>query len=148
MRLKIVAATAAFAAALAACASTDEKLEYASLEEDPRVGELDNQVCFSRSVRGFSVYQDGEGLVLSRGGDRYLVTFAGVCTAARNAMAIGFDQRFGGGCITRGDRIYMTSNPTGRPGLSRLDTDVCRIQEIYEFDPDAAKAEENEEEQS
>lgn len=137
MRFAIVL-SALSAAALAACATSEETV-YQSLDEDPRVGERENQICFTRTIRGFADYQRGEGIVLIRsGGDRYLVTFAGPCFAARGAQAVGLNNRFaGGGCIGRGDRIYLTNSFTGEPSGNSFTSDTCMIRDIHRFDPDA-----------
>lgn len=135
-------------AVLLGCASSDDEPKYASLSEDPRVGEAQNRICFTRSINGFSEYQNGDGIVLHRSrSERYLVTFVGPCFAARNALAIGLNPRFGGtGCIGRGDRIYLSDSFTGRPTSDSFSSDLCMIRDIYTFDPDAAKAAEESEE--
>ena len=142
----------AAAMVLTGCASTDDTPEYASLDEDPRVGDRVGRVCFPRSISGFSDYQDGDGLVLHKGrSERFLVTFAGPCFAAGNAFSLqlqtnrGFTQT---GCLSTGDRIFLSSSPTGGQTSNPFDSDTCLIRDIYTFDPDAAKAEESEEEAS
>lgn len=136
--------TVSFLAALmTACATGDDNDKRASEPtEDPRVGDIQNQICFSRSINGFSEWDRGEGLILNRGvSDRFLVTFVGRCGALDFARAIGFEQNLAtSGCIRQADRIYMSDSATGRgttPGVPSS----CLIDKIYAFDPGAEEGE-------
>lgn len=125
---------------LAACASSEEKAPtYASPQDDPRVGEEVNRVCFTRSISGFSEWNRGEGLILrTQRQERFLATFIGPCFPADSALRIGFPNQFGG-CLSRGDDLIVSSRIFPSRRDTAFDTDRCRINKIYAYDgpPDA-----------
>lgn len=132
---------AAALAVVPACATepTDDTETLAEALADPRVGEKVNRICFSRGINGFSEWDGPDGIILRRGvNDRYLVLVARGCFNIDDAQRIGIDQRFGGGCLSRGDRLFISRSIFPNP-RDRFDVDRCTITAIYEWDEDAAE---------
>lgn len=99
-------------------------------EDDSRIGQEVDRICFGRSINGWrSVNGQGRAVLLEKGvNDWYLVGVSGPCTASdfRFAETIGIDSRPSGGCVSRGDTIIVAS--TGR-SINR-----CFIRKINERD--------------
>lgn len=122
--------------ALPACA-TDEAATIAVPEDDPKVGAEEQRLCFTRAINGFSDWNDGQGIVLTRGvNDRYLVTFAGPCPEARNALTVGLGRNVGGGCLEAGDRIFLSDRlPGSSPRtIDTFSTGFCMVNRIFVYD--------------
>jgi hypothetical protein len=121
---------------LAACAS--EPSEELDPSEDPRVGELVPNLCFSRAINAFSDWDRGDGVVLRRGvDDRFLVTFIGPCFPAEDAQAVGIGNGFAGsGCIGQGDQLFFSRSASGTINATPFDQGFCRIGAIYAFEAD------------
>lgn len=107
--------------------------------KDPRIGEAAQSICFARQINGFQTIDGADNAVLLNSGVRELhyVTLAGLCTSheLRFAQAVAIDQRPGGGCVTRGDRLIFSDSVffDDKPGrVSR-----CVITGIYRWNPDA-----------
>jgi len=119
--------------ALAACASSetaDLGFEPGSAE-DPRRGEEVRQICFTRQLNGFDALTR-DSVVLERGAnDRFLVTVVGGCDVRDSFASLGVRSR-GTSCLTRFDDLVI-DRPVS--GFGR-----CQIDRIYEWNPDALDA--------
>ncbi len=102
--------------------------------DDPRIGEQVNRLCFAIAISGFNDWDGGDGVIVRKGvRDRYLVTLLPGCTPIRNAQRIGVTDRFGSGCLERGDRLFVSSDIFPSRRSSPFDSDFCRIKAIYEW---------------
>ena len=114
-------------------------------EEDKRIGEEVDRICFGRSINGWkTVDKEDDVILLEKGVNNWFyVELLGACDyrVLRSALHIGIDSRPAGGCITRGDIIIVEDSP----GFDRR----CSIRRMYRWDPDAPAPgeEESEEEQ-
>lgn len=133
------------AISISACGTTGSENDEVSLEEalnDPRVGEKTDRICFSRGINGFREWKDGpDGLILDRGvNNEYLVLVGPACLTLDRAQRIGIDDRFGGGCLSRGDSLFISDSifPSNDRSAA-LSIDRCRISAIYEWNEDAAE---------
>lgn len=136
------------AAGISACTSTpdsedDKPLTLEEALADPRVGDKTDRLCFSRSINGFREWDGPDGVILTKGAsDDYLVTVTGSCLTIDRAQAIGVDERFGGGCLTRGDYLVVSDTPFARRSSDPFSIDRCLITGIYEWDEDKAASDE------
>lgn len=122
----------AAAAALAACSSTPGTATpsgIARYADDPRLGDEARNICFARSIDGFSM-NERDSVVLHEGRDRYLVAIAGTCMDLEYAEAIALDAPTG--CLTPGDAIIVSRAMGGTLGPQR-----CIITHIRNWDPKA-----------
>lgn len=127
-----------FVSSLVGCNSVEHRPQYASLEDDPRVGAQQTQVCFTRSVRRFSDYQNGDGLLVQNA-DRqtYLVTFSGPCLSRQytTSQSLGFTSGLSNkGCLAAGERIFLALD-RDRALRDPLHADSCLVRAVYAFDP-------------
>lgn len=136
-----VLAVASASAVLAACAAPTSSEDEQTLEEAlaaPQVGEKTDRICFTRGINGFSEW-DGpaDGLILRKGAsEEYLVLLGGGCLTADRAQAIGVDERFGGGCLTRGDYLFVSETAFPGQRSDPFTVDRCLVTAIYEWDAD------------
>lgn len=137
IRAGLIAMTGCLLAA--SCASTDEEREsrdpLVQLAEDARLGERADRICFTGNIDSFSMASDRSVVIEAGVRDYYLLTFATHCQNLDFAQSLSFDAF--GPCLTRGDSIkaYDTvfgGSSVGQPSMS------CLIQDIYEWNPDAA----------
>ncbi|MFN7179178.1 DUF6491 family protein [Hyphomonas sp.] len=122
----------AAAAALVACSSTPGSATpsgIARYADDPRLGEEARNICFARSIDGFSM-NERDSVVLHEGRTRYLVAVAGTCMDLEYAEAIALDTPTG--CLTPGDAIIVSRAMGGTFGPQR-----CIITSIRNWDPKA-----------
>ena len=137
MRLLVLASLAA----VAACASNGDSDNGADLDPatDPRVGDEQQRICFTRRINAFAEYGDDDGILLREGvNEWYLVTVAGPCPSLGFAQAVGLGPDLAGaGCLRRSDRIWVSDGSRGRG----LGTSSCLIDKIYAYDPDAEEPE-------
>jgi hypothetical protein len=120
------------AAALAACSSTSGPATpsgIARYADDPRLGDEARNICFARSIDGFSM-NERDSVVLHEGRNRYLVAISGTCMDLEYAEAIALDTPTG--CLTPGDAIIVSRAMGGTLGPQR-----CIITEIRNWDPKA-----------
>lgn len=121
---------------VASCAASDEA--GANSSDDARLGEKVDRICFARGINGFQSRSDGPGLILTRGArDKFAVTFAGSCRAADRAQRIGISERFGGGCLTWGDAIYVSESAFSSNERDPFDPERCIVRSIHEWNEDA-----------
>ncbi len=118
---------------IVSCATSDETTELADPTDDPLVGEPVERLCFRNTINGFSDWDGGEGLILTRGANnQYLVTLRSPCNIANRALRIGFDRRFtSSGCVRNNEAIFISDSLTLGP--NRLSVQSCLIDEIYEY---------------
>lgn len=140
MKFQVIAIASA-SAILAACAAPTSAEDEQTLEEalaDPRVGEKTDRICFTRGINGFSEW-DGpqDGMILHKGASqKYLVLLGGGCLTADRAQAIGVDERFGGGCLTRGDYLFVSDSIFPGRSSDPFSVDRCLVTAIYDWDED------------
>jgi predicted small secreted protein len=133
----LLAAGAALLAACATPAQTAGKDVDATAKPDPRIGPEVSRICFPRNINGWRTVRGDDDAIILREGvrDEYRVEFTGPCDDSdfRFAQKIGIENRPGGGCLTRGDRLLVEG-----PGdfLNR-----CLITKINEWNEDAADEE-------
>lgn len=132
------------AIALAACETTGTTGNAAASEkeEDPRIGDRVDRMCFTGSISGFSNNRKNS-VVLRAGASREYYVETTACFAMDDAMAIGIDPR-AGSCLTRGDRLVVSDSMFARD-RDNLNTQRCLITAIYEWNDDAEKTGEGEE---
>ncbi len=132
MKTILISATAA-AALLTGCSTTqsDEPRGIKAFENDARLGEQTNRICFGATIDGFSNARR-DSVVLSSGSKDYLVTVSGACRSLRYAQAIGLDNR-GAGCVSRHDILIVSENAFGNDATG-MGPDRCFIDEIYKWD--------------
>lgn len=125
--------TALLVMALAGCATPDSSAR-SDAEPDPRQGERVSQLCFTQGINGWSEAPGmRDAIILTKGvRDRYLVTTSGVCDVDDAFYQIGFQERFGSSCLSRGDKIYTDAT---------FSVGACYIREIYEWNEDAVEDE-------
>lgn len=138
--MSLVAAASISALSISSLAATEH--HEAEEKVDPRLGERVDRICFQRNINSWrSVKGEDDVVLLERSVNNwYRVELSGGCDERlfRFATAIGIDSRPGGGCLTRGDTIIVEDGP----GFDRR----CIITRIYEWDEDAAPAEDAEDE--
>lgn len=104
-----------------------------------RLGPEVDRICFGRSINRWREVKGEDNVVLlARGAsDWYRVELMGMCSyrVLRFAHAIELDQRPGGGCVRRGDRIIVRERPSFEYR--------CTIVRMYEWDPDAPAGDED-----
>lgn len=126
---------------MAGCASPDGTTPAADRPdplEDPRVGAEVDRICFASSISGFSAWDGEDGLILNRGPrEKFLVTMLGACLPLDGAMRVGLDDRFGGGCLRRGDSLFISSSLIDSPSSDPFASGRCRIDRIYEWVEDS-----------
>lgn len=126
------------------CATPEaEQDEAVNLDDDVRVGERVDNLCFRRTISGFSRYDgDADGIVLRRNlDDEFLAVVAGVCPPIDRAQRIGLTPQLGAtGCLRPGDRIWVSDTIVGR-GPTPLSTTSCVVRDIFLFDRDAELSE-------
>lgn len=124
------------ALAVSACATSNEAVSDYDPSSDPRVGAEVNRICFPRNINGWStIDEDDSAIILTEGvNDDFRVEFAGPCNRSdfQFAQTIGIENRPGGGCLTRGDRLLVRG---AGDFINR-----CLITRINEWDEDAGLA--------
>lgn len=135
--LILVCVSVACLVLLACAAPTSEDDAEEDPLEDLRVGEEVNRICFTSGINGFSSWDGPNGLLLRRGvNDRFLVLVDGGCFNTENALRVGIDERFGSGCLTRGDRLFVSDRLFPDRG-DPFAVQSCRVLAIYDWDEDA-----------
>lgn len=128
--------------ALVACSTVTGEPRLRGIEkyaEDPRLGEVTDEICFASTIDGFSM-NERETVLLHEGRDRYMVEVSAGCTDLDFAEAIGLDSTLS--CLSRGDSIVVSRPIAG----GSFGPQRCMIREIRKWDPKAEKAEEKAEE--
>lgn len=107
---------------------------------DPRLGERTDRICFASGIDSFSMNRD-RSLVLRRGMDEFLVEVYGPCPELAYAQTIGIGSVTG--CLSRGDRLIVSSSLQGAGG-SGIGPDRCVIREIHAWNSRADEPEADE----
>ncbi len=107
---------------------------------DPRLGERTDRICFASGIDSFSMNRD-RSLVLRRGMDEFLVEVYGPCPELAYAQTIAIGSATG--CLSRGDRLIVSSSLQGAGGAggSGIGPDRCVIREIHAWNSRADKPE-------
>lgn len=137
---------AAAAITLTACASTDGERSATGVdfyEGDPRLGESVSSACYGREIDGFRETRRNSVIIEGIGRREYLLTTR-ACFDLDSAFALGVSSR--GGCLGRGDRLFVsdTGVPLAFGGASDLES--CTITGIYDWNEDALKPEDAQQE--
>ncbi|MEQ8936722.1 MAG: DUF6491 family protein [Amphiplicatus sp.] len=113
---------------------------------DPRIGDKVDRICFASGINGFQT-PDGieRAVVLTKGvKDKYLVDLSGGGFGSlKFAQSVAIDQRPGGGCLTRGDKLIFSDSAFGFDRTDRIGNSYL-ITGIYEWNEDAAAGDKNE----
>lgn len=135
MNRKLSAVLLALTVSMAGCSSTGDE-NTVSVENDPRIGEEVSQACFTRNISGWApVDNDNKALIaVMRGNEHYKVDLSGPCDPDLAMMRIAIQSRPGSSCLSRGDKIKTDGD------LSRGYGTACTVTRIYEWDPDALDA--------
>lgn len=142
---KIMALGAAMAAlGLAACetpanGASGEVEGAARFADDPRLGERVDRLCFARNIDGFGQTTDRTIIVNVGVDEHYLIETRGYCHDLDWAQSIRFDAF--SSCVTRGDSLIPYDSIFGPDYTDLPAPSECRINAIYEWDPDAGEAE-------
>lgn len=132
---------------LGGCATTDEESTSSKqafldeLQQDPRVGEEVDSICFTGNIDGFGETTDRSVVVSVSPTRDYVITTFTRCQDLDHAMSMAFNDF--GACLRKGDKIIPF---TSTFGPSSMDTPNlgCVIDKIYEWDKDAEPADEEE----
>ena len=117
---------------LAACAAVEEDLSgpiEPRIEDDPRLGNSVDTVCFTGGLSGF--FEVGNrAVVLRRSVDEAYLVRTGYC---RNLRQIEGLELPGGsnGCLKRGDTLAIYDQPLPREGVDRPER--CRVTAIHRW---------------
>ena len=137
-------ARALIAAALVVggCATGDrapDEVEEASFDDDPRLGESANMVCFAGRLSGF--YAEGpRAIVLRRTReDAYLVQ-TGYCPSLHGVEAVGLPHA--SRCVSRGDELFISDTVFNDRDELADRSQRCRILSIHDWNEDAVEQDE------
>ena len=126
-----------------ACATTDDDTERLrgaeQFADDPRLGEPVDRLCFAARIDSFS-QTTRDTIIVREGRDHYLIEVHGACQTLDHAQTVGFDAF--GSCLTKGDNLIVSESIAPRRA-SAFNTDRCLVRGIYEWDPDAAETEDD-----
>ncbi len=127
--MRIIIAVLSMAVITSSCASTDKNERkprgIAALQNDPRLGEEVDKICFSRNISGFESLDERTIILRRNVKDRYVVETYGTCTDLDSAWEIALDSF--SSCIRKQDRIILTRT-TSRP-FNR----TCHIKSIHKW---------------
>lgn len=131
---------------LAACSSTPSEQQADNNEwmTDARLGEQVDRICFTSSIDNFRAPSRDTVIVEKGVNDEYLIQTFGSCYNLRNAQSISLDSFGGSSCLSKGDAIFAYDSAFG-PDRTDIGPVRCPIKAIYEWNEDAAEAEEDSE---
>lgn len=136
--LRAVPALAATCVLYACATGPADTSPPAGFEDDPRLGQRVDQICFGRSINSFGETTRRTIVLEARVRDYYLVETYGTCQDLDWAQSVSLDQF--SSCLSRGDAIVPYDSVFG-PRETDFRSQRCQIKAIYEWDPDAAEAE-------
>ena len=126
---------------LAACTSTvEEPAESENWQEDARLGEQVDRICFKDSIDTFRAATRSTVIVERGVNDEYLIETFSSCFDLKNANSLSFDTFGASSCLSKGDSIRAYSSAFG-PSETDFPSVKCPIRAIYVWDEDAAEAE-------
>ena len=100
------------------------------LEDDPRLGEEVDTVCFTSGLSGF--YEIGNrAIVLRRSVDELYVVRTGYCRTLRHVEGLRITGP--GGCLKRGDRLEVYDHPFPRQGERNDRPERCLVMAIHHW---------------
>ena len=122
-------------ALVAGCASSQSEKVQIPLENDPGVGDVVQQLCFTRSLNSWqNVDNDRNALILKmHNRDLYKLKLSSGCDPDWAFTTIAIISRPGSGCLSRGDRLKTDGD------MSRGYGSACTILAINKWNPDAVK---------
>ena len=127
------------AVALSACAS-DPRLsdveQLAATLNDPRLGERQTSVCFTRGFNGFRDETD-DTVVVTRGVDEDYLLVMRYCPQLDRARAIGFPDGIGSTCLRENDRLLVSESVFSARGPGQIGPITCQVDAIYTWDESA-----------
>ena len=137
--LRIATLTSAAAAVLAACSSApDGNDDMANWQDDARLGEKVDRICFTDNIDNFRNATRNTVIVEEGVNDEYLIETAGSCYDLKNAMSLSLDTFGSSSCVSRGDNIFAYDSAFG-PDSSDIPPIRCPIGAIYEWNEGAAE---------
>ena len=143
--IRTALACGAVTAMVAACTSApDEQAADADWMTDARLGEQVDRICFSSSIDNFRAPSRDTVIVEKGVNDEYLIQTFGNCYYLRNAQELSLDTFGGSSCLSKGDAIFAYDSVFG-PDKTDIGPVRCPIKAIYEWNEDAAEAEEDSE---
>ena len=127
---------------LTACGSTENESAKIPLDNDPRIGEKVNRVCFVNSINGWAPVDNDRNAVLitMNNRERYKLKLIGACDPDLAMLRAAFITRPGSSCLSRGDKV-KTDGDLGRGRGS-----ACTIMSIHAWDPEAIKQQDEDKE--
>lgn len=143
--IRTALACGAVTAMIAACTSApDEQTADTDWMTDARLGEQVDRICFTRSIDNFRSPSRDTVIVEKGVNDEYLIQTFGNCYNLRNAQSLSLDTFGGSSCLSKGDAIFAYDSAFG-PDKTDIGPVRCPIKAIYEWNEDAADAEEDSE---
>jgi hypothetical protein len=131
---------------LASAAAAQAVVGVAAAEDDPRLGEKVDRICFASNINNFSTIKgvDDAALLEANVDDWYRVDLIGACSyqQLRFAQSVAIDERPRGGCVTKGDALIFSNSAFG--DFSFPNATRCVISAIYRWDEDAEEPESDE----
>ncbi len=127
----------ALAGLLGACSSSSLTRPQIGDEVHYAQGAVVPQLCFARSIDGFSDTTDSSVIVHRGSRQRYLVRTHGYCHDLAYARALSL--RGHSSCLSPGDSIMVQRYFPGLPD-SALSASSCRIRSIHEWVAQGASA--------
>lgn len=140
MKLSIFIVAAAIGG-LAACATPDGEKTATGVdfyEGDPRLGAATRSACIGSEIDGFRETRRSSVIIEGRGRREFLLTTR-ACFNLDSAFQLGVDAR--GGCLSRGDRIFVADTSAPVHHGSGNDLETCIITGIYDWNEAALKPE-------
>jgi len=143
--IRTALACGAVTAMIAACTSApDKQATDADWMTDARLGEQVDRICFTSSIDNFRAPSRDTVIVEKGVNDEYLIQTFGNCYNLRHAQSLSLDSFAGSSCLSKGDAIFAYDSAFG-PDKTDIGPVRCPIKAIYEWNEDAAEAEEDSE---
>lgn len=100
------------------------------LEDDPRLGEAVDTVCFTSGLSGFHEIGN-QAVVLRRSANESYVARTGYCRSLRQVEGLRLPDS--GGCLKRGDRLEVYDQPFPRAGEPNDAPERCLVTAIHRW---------------
>lgn len=112
------------------CASSDQEQAFSyDKNNDPRIGQAVDRVCFSNAISGWGeVDNDPDGLLVHFGSNRtFKLDLIGMCEPDWAMTKVAFISRSGSNCLAKGDKVVTDSQ--------RDRHSSCVVSAIHEWQP-------------
>lgn len=130
---------------LSACASADGEKAATGVdfyEGDIRLGNAVSSACIGSEIEGFRETRRSSVIIEGRARREYLLTTR-ACFNLDSAYQLGVRAR--GGCLSRGDKIFVSDTGVPLRHGGSDDLEACLITGIYEWNEAALKPEDENE---